>query len=184
MHRFPLTLAIIATVVGAVPATAATTNDRSIGTFHSPSGNVRCTINAQRVVCTTIQKPRIAARIRAGKKAESRPPLTIPPGSNLPYGQTTTVGRFSCSSSTSGVRCRDRQTGHAFLISRQGAKLLPAAVTAKKPVTKTSGGSSGTDRRLSSCAAVRSAGLGPYVRGVDPEYYWYRDADHDGTVCE
>ncbi|MBO0812901.1 MAG: excalibur calcium-binding domain-containing protein, partial [Microlunatus sp.] len=27
-------------------------------------------------------------------------------------------------------------------------------------------------------------GYGPYVRGRDPEYYWYRDADSDGVVCE
>ncbi|WP_084077322.1 DUF1524 domain-containing protein [Demequina sp. NBRC 110057] len=28
------------------------------------------------------------------------------------------------------------------------------------------------------------AGLGPYVKGVDPEYDWYRDGDGDGVVCE
>ena len=27
-------------------------------------------------------------------------------------------------------------------------------------------------------------GLGPYERGVDPEYEWYRDGDGDGRVCE
>lgn len=28
------------------------------------------------------------------------------------------------------------------------------------------------------------AELGPYLRGVDPEYDWYRDGDKDGIVCE
>jgi hypothetical protein len=39
----------------------------------------------------------------------------------------------------------------------------------------------GTDPDFGTCKA---AGYGPYVRGVDPEYGWYRDADSDGTVCE
>ena len=24
----------------------------------------------------------------------------------------------------------------------------------------------------------------PYYQGKDPEYDWYKDADHDGVVCE
>lgn len=28
------------------------------------------------------------------------------------------------------------------------------------------------------------AGLGPYVKGTDPEYEWYTDRDGDGVVCE
>ncbi len=45
-------------------------------------------------------------------------------------------------------------------------------------------GGGGTDPRFSTCAAAKAAGYGPYVRGRDPEYEWYRDADRDGTVCE
>ena len=26
--------------------------------------------------------------------------------------------------------------------------------------------------------------MGPCYAGKDPEYYWYRDADNDGVVCE
>ena len=40
------------------------------------------------------------------------------------------------------------------------------------------------DPRFSSCRAAKEAGYGPYVKGVDPEYAWYRDGDNDGTVCE
>ncbi|MEQ7128279.1 thermonuclease family protein [Actinopolymorpha sp. B11F2] len=40
------------------------------------------------------------------------------------------------------------------------------------------------DKRYDTCAEANDAGLGPYVRGQDPEYDWYRDADSDGIVCE
>ncbi|MEO7130771.1 MAG: excalibur calcium-binding domain-containing protein [Dermatophilaceae bacterium] len=40
------------------------------------------------------------------------------------------------------------------------------------------------DTRYPTCKAAKKAGLGPYRSGVDPEYPWYRDADHDGVVCE
>ncbi len=42
----------------------------------------------------------------------------------------------------------------------------------------------GAHRRFSSCKQAIAAGFGPYRRGVDPEYEWYRDADGDGIVCE
>jgi hypothetical protein len=50
----------------------------------------------------------------------------------------------------------------------------------------TGGGSNGggTDPRFGTCKAAKAAGYGPYVRGRDAEYDWYRDADNDGTVCE
>ena len=40
------------------------------------------------------------------------------------------------------------------------------------------------DPRHGSCRQAIAAGLGPYVRGQDPEYDWYRDGDRDGIVCE
>jgi hypothetical protein len=39
------------------------------------------------------------------------------------------------------------------------------------------------DPRLTSCARVRAAGLGPYRQGRDAEYAWYADPDGDGVVC-
>ncbi len=43
---------------------------------------------------------------------------------------------------------------------------------------------SGNDPRFRYCYEAVAAGYGPYVRGRDPEYAWYTDADSDGRVCE
>lgn len=40
------------------------------------------------------------------------------------------------------------------------------------------------DPRFSSCREALANGYGDYVKGVDPEYDWYRDGDKDGVVCE
>ncbi|HEU0133005.1 MAG TPA: excalibur calcium-binding domain-containing protein [Mycobacteriales bacterium] len=41
-----------------------------------------------------------------------------------------------------------------------------------------------TDPRFDTCKEAKAHGYGPYYRGQDPEYDWYRDADSDGIVCE
>lgn len=50
--------------------------------------------------------------------------------------------------------------------------------------TTTAGNNGALDSRYPYCTQAIAAGLGPYYRGQDPEYAWYRDADGDGIVCE
>lgn len=45
-------------------------------------------------------------------------------------------------------------------------------------------GGNGVDPRFSTCKEAKAHGYGHYRQGEDPEYDWYRDADHDGVVCE
>ena len=52
------------------------------------------------------------------------------------------------------------------------------------PATSAPELSGALDPDFGTCRAAKSAGFGPYASGVDPEYAYYRDADHDGTVCE
>jgi len=52
-----------------------------------------------------------------------------------------------------------------------------------KPTTEAPGGGK-LDPRFGTCKDAIAAGYGPYFRGRDPEYAWYRDADKDGVVCE
>ncbi|MGI9117083.1 MAG: excalibur calcium-binding domain-containing protein, partial [Gaiellales bacterium] len=42
----------------------------------------------------------------------------------------------------------------------------------------------GLDPRFAYCTQAIAAGYGPYVKGVDTEYAWYRDGDGDGVACE
>lgn len=58
--------------------------------------------------------------------------------------------------------------------------------TAPKPKPKTTAKTttSRTDPRFDTCKAANAAGYGNYREGVDPEYDWYQDRDHDGIVCE
>jgi hypothetical protein len=56
----------------------------------------------------------------------------------------------------------------------------PKATTARQPAAA----AGGLDPRFATCKAAKAAGYGPYYRGTDPEYAWYRDADGDGIVCE
>jgi hypothetical protein len=59
------------------------------------------------------------------------------------------------------------------------------APTTTAPLVIGPGPSAGAvDPRYSTCREAKSRGLGPYVRGRDLEYDWYRDADSDGIVCE
>ena len=61
----------------------------------------------------------------------------------------------------------------------------PTLVTPKSdPIPGTPPKAPKTDPRFPSCKAANAAGYGNYQRGRDPEYEWYRDNDHDGTVCE
>lgn len=63
------------------------------------------------------------------------------------------------------------------------APTTSAPATPKPKPTKTSTGG-GLDPQFGTCKAAKAAGYGPYVQGKDPEYNWYRDADHDGVDCE
>ena len=52
------------------------------------------------------------------------------------------------------------------------------------PAAEPAPAAGGTDPRFGTCKEAISNGYGPYVRGVDPEYDWYRDSDKDGVDCE
>lgn len=70
--------------------------------------------------------------------------------------------------------------------SKATVKVTEAKVATKKSKQnkKKKRGNKGLDPRFSACYKAKAAGYGPYYKGRDPEYKWYRDADSDGIVCE
>lgn len=62
---------------------------------------------------------------------------------------------------------------------REQAAPTPSQSTTPKPST-----SGSTDPRFGTCREANAAGYGPYRSGVDAEYDWYQDRDHDGLACE
>lgn len=61
--------------------------------------------------------------------------------------------------------------------------LAPVAAPSPAPQPAPAAPQPGLDPRYPYCKDL-PAGLGPYYRGRNPEYDWYRDADQDGVVCE
>ena len=45
-------------------------------------------------------------------------------GPTLAYGKSKTVGRFKCTSKTSGMTCKNKRNGHGFFISKQKYRLF------------------------------------------------------------
>ena len=124
-----LVLAVLAgALVAAGPASAAVS-------FHSPSGNIRCTIAAKVYTRCDIThrdwrpppKPSSCEfdwghTLEVGLKGRGRFGCVsdaIDPGRVLRYGESISRGRFRCRSRTSGMRCVNTRNGHGFALSRE-----------------------------------------------------------------
>ena len=59
------------------------------------------------------------------------------------------------------------------------ASATPSSATPNAVGSKTKA----LDPRFPTCKAANAAGYGPYYRGLNQEYAWYRDANSDGKVC-
>jgi hypothetical protein len=71
---------------------------------------------------------------------------------------------------------------------RRAASCANVVVKVRKATVhrRTSSGSAGggLDPRFDYCYQANAHGYGNYLRGRDPEYWWYTDGDSDGWVCE
>ena len=132
-------LSALAMVVAAIALPAAAHADSE--QFQSPTGNIACNIGAGGVACDisdhTYQPPPPPPcgqhfpwgsrfTLDAGKAANivcHSDSLRVPGEPTLDYGQTKSVGTFTCDSELSGVKCTDSSTGHYFRVSRDSYDL-------------------------------------------------------------
>ena len=106
--------------------------------FYTPSRNIACEMSdngtAQAGIACIMQKPPAMAGLKASGVATicqhqglrctgnlGYDP-SLPPPRELPYGSSKTVGRFRCTSGSTGVTCVVSATGKGFFISRQSVR--------------------------------------------------------------
>lgn len=84
-----------------------------------------------------------------------------------------------------GCPGQDAPSSDAPVLAPAGLGVVTAAepAPASKPTPPAPKTQAKTDPRFPYCKDL-PGGYGPYHRGTDPEYDWYRDADGDGVVCE
>ena len=128
----------VAALSGAAPATA------RLAAFHSPSGNIGCIVatdygarcdiadrswsrGPRPTGCPTftdwgqgliVGKHGRGHIVCAGDTALSNG------GPVLPYGGSRSVGRYTCTSRTTGMTCLNRHSGHGFRIARETYRLF------------------------------------------------------------
>jgi hypothetical protein len=78
--------------------------------FQSPSGNVQCNIGSGDGIAFA------ACEIREHN-------LATPPLPTLPYGQARSIYPITCDSAAPGVTCRDTDSGHFFVPSRENFEM-------------------------------------------------------------
>ena len=61
---------------------------------------------------------------RRARKVKVTDAVGDPSSPVLAYGRSRSFGRFTCTSRTTGLTCRDRRSGHGFEVSRQRQRLF------------------------------------------------------------
>jgi hypothetical protein len=90
-----------------------------------------------------------------------------------PTGRDPLVGVSAAKPTTAGPKVSAKPTATRASSPRP----VPTTTTPKPPMLV-------SDPRFGTCREANAAGYGPYRRGIDPEYGWYRDRNGDGLVCE
>jgi hypothetical protein len=139
-------------------------SDGDAATWLPPRTSYRCAYVARQ----TAVKSRYGVWVTAAEKDAVRRVLATCPGQRVPTA--------SASVPLGGGRTATTAPTAPRLTS-------PAPSTRPAPV-RTPAPTRGLDPRFATCGAANAGGYGPYRSGVDAEYDWYRDRDHDGVACE
>ena len=138
-----LTAAVALATATAAGAGAASASSLNLVQFRSPSGNIGCILDSQEARCDIAHftyKPPVhrctgpfggdfgnsffITRRGKGVMGCVTDSALDPNGHALAYGKSITFGRFTCSSATTGMTCRNTRTGHGFFLSIQSYRLF------------------------------------------------------------
>ena len=126
----------------ASPSASAGAPGAEAATFALPSGNIACEMSTDAATCTianssaTPPKDDTCAGVVGLKLTVTADGASTPcvegaaPGAAaagtpvLDYGQSKTVGDFTCTSSSTGVTCKHVPTGKGFQLAKAGSKLF------------------------------------------------------------
>jgi hypothetical protein len=135
---------IVTATVAATIALPATARAGVPPSFQSPSGNILCWMTDDAATCRVINHtyalpPQGDCTLPGWGNSffldQGKPPFLTcdsdPPGTyngmrthtTLDYGQTQSMGPFTCDSEQSGVTCTDSSTGHFFRVSSDSYQL-------------------------------------------------------------
>ncbi len=138
--------------------TNAAKGDGDAATWLPPTKAVRCSYVARQVAV----KHRYGLWVTAAERDAVIRVLSGCPGQALPTAKTIPLGGGAVATAVTSTPAR----------------------TSSSPRPSATAKTSRTDPQFRTCREANAAGYGPYRRGVDPEYDWYLDRDHDGLVCE
>ncbi len=139
----PTTTTSVATTSSSSPSTTSGTlvpQTATVTEFYSPSKNISCEIDnnagasaTTSVLCLTISPPKSVTLQADGTLTECTGVNCLSnAGTNTPtlaYGQSITLGPFTCSSSTAGIKCT-LANGDGFLVSSAATSALGNAKVA------------------------------------------------------
>jgi Family of unknown function (DUF6636) len=125
--RAPLVLlAATAVLVAAAPASGKGRLER----FSTPSGRILCAYvsgDQPLIRCDLLFLNDRAALLSAGQRARLVKVTDVIGDIHarvLRYGTSRAFGRFTCTSRTTALTCRDRRSGHGFEVSRARQRLF------------------------------------------------------------
>lgn len=125
---------LVAALAAVVALSVAPAASAAVRWIDSPTGNLACEMadhdrRGSYVTCQSLRRPRSVTmgprgglRICRGEACLGNPPFDATV--TLAYGRSARLGRYRCTSSEDGMRCRVIASGRGFLITRDGVRRI------------------------------------------------------------
>jgi uncharacterized protein DUF6636 len=127
--RRPAALLALLVLTGLAAAAPATAKSRH---FQTPSHKIACLYDSKggpgpHIRCDALFLNDVAFfldRSHKGKRRHATDTVADPNAKVLAYGKSLELGPFSCASRRTFLKCKSRESGHGFKLSRQSQKVF------------------------------------------------------------